>query len=178
MKLLLLLICLLAFFEVRAMEEILIDVDKEDTLFYILKDEKRREALMNKLNNHFVTTDKCPKITRIFNGSGDGDSEKYYKYSTDILMNLMAEEFNKKSNRETVKGLTEMKVIILVDKAGTLEKLSLFDVHPYGAIRNSGDYVDVQRIFDQIQYKFKATAIKEECGKYEMHATALWKITE
>lgn len=93
-------------------------------------------------------------------------------------MNLMAKEFNKKSNHETLQGLTEIRVTMLIDKSGLLEKVALSDVYPYGPIKNALDYINVQKILERIQYKFKQTIIQDECGKYEIYATARWKMPE
>ena len=178
MKCCLLLLCMISVLEVSAMEEILIDLPKENTLLDILEDSDRLEALLEKSNNLFGIINTCPRIKTLFNARGSKKEKEYYKYSTEILMNLMAKEFNKKSNHETLQGLTEIRVTMLIDKSGLLEKLTLSDLHRYGPIKYSVDYVNVQKILERIQYKFKQTIIQDECGKYEIYVTARWKMPE
>lgn len=164
--------------EVSAMEEILSDHPKENTLLNILEDSDRLEALLEKSKGLFGITDACPKITNLLSARGSKKEKEYYKYSTEILMDLMGKEFNKKSNHETIQGLTELRVTMLIDKSGLLEKVTLSDVYPYGPIKNAIDYINVQKILERIQYKFKQTIIQNECGKYEIYATARWKMPE
>jgi hypothetical protein len=160
------------------MEEILLDTTLEHIPFNMQKDAKQLEAFLNKSDDLSGTTDRCPKIISLFQGRGSSKDKEYFQYSTTTLLNLLAVEFNKLSNAETVKGLTEIKIRMLVDKTGELEKLTLIEVYPYEAIQNSGDYGDVQKILNQIHIEFKETEIENQCGKYLMHLTAVWKMLE
>jgi hypothetical protein len=65
---------------------------------------------------------------------------------------------------------------MLIDKGGLLEKLTLYDVYPYGPIKNAIDYINVQKILERIQYKFKQAIIQDECGKYEINASQYQKV--
>ena len=159
------------------MEEILFDNTVGDSLIDIVKDEekmKRLEALIEKSKRTSSRSNECPGIINIYPGQGSKKEKEYYKYATNILTNLIAKEFNDENNKEAVKDLTEMKMSMLINKDGTLENLILSEAYPYAVLRNSGDYVDVQNIFDKIEYKFKETQIVSGCGKYKLHMTAEW----
>jgi len=148
----------------------------EDTLLDILENRERLEALLEKTKNSFDFVDACPKKIYLYQGRGTKDEVKYFEYSTRILMDLMAKEFNKKRHHDTVINLTELRVEATIDRNGVLENLYLREAHPYGVIRNSGDYAGVQEIFNQIHYDFKGTMLKDECEKYVMLFTAQWNM--
>ncbi|MEH6450296.1 MAG: hypothetical protein V7765_16600 [Oleispira sp.] len=160
------------------MEATIVDLPKESAFLDIIEDRSRLEALLEKSNNLFGVINTCPRIKTLFNARGSKKEKEYYKYSTEILMDLMEKEFNKKINHITIQGLTELRITMLIDKSGLLEKLTLSDLHRYGPIKYSVDYVNVQKILERIQYKFKQTIIQDECGKYEIYMTARWKMPE